>query len=284
MESYDLTKVKISGLSNSYILESDSVDQFLVEPGRLLLGFERQKVAFTSTISWLAAMRDHGFFPKDAMQLCTVTVMAEGAGHNLSGALSTVLGNDTMYRGDNWIGVSRFALPTRAKEGYTDFDAKVNYVRLHSIAPVWCMLDTVATGATLVRGLEGAFHNAKEKPKRIIMGTPAGSVVGMRKLEEVCKREGVEFVCTFFGAAFGLWEDGTGLPWCHPDTVLAGTTRSKKNRTRAGEIFNENPAFCAVGDCSANFFDVQVALDNLVEEEEKLKWKLPIRKTDKAKR
>lgn len=279
MEDFALTKVSIPGLANAFILESDSVDQFLVEPGRLLLGYERQKVAFTGTVSWLAAMRNQGFFPKDPMELCTVTVMAEAAGHNLSGALSTVLGPDTVYRGDNWIGVSRFALPTRAKEGYIDFDAKVNYSRLHSIAPVWCMLDTVATGATLVRGLEGAFHNAKEKPKRIIMGTPAGSAVGMRKLEAICKREGVDFICTFFGAAFGLWDDGTGLPWCHPDTVLAGTERSKKNRKRAGEIFNEHPAFCAVGDCSANFFDVQAALDNLIEEEEKLGWKLLIRKT-----
>lgn len=283
MEPFTLTKVSIPGLSSSFILESDSVDQFLLEPGRLLLGYERQKAAFTSTVSWLAAMQGNNLFPNDSNQLCTVTVMAEGAGHNLSGALSTVLGPNKIYRGDNWIGVSRFALPTKAAEGYTDFDAKVNYIRLHSIAPVWCLLDTVATGATLVRGLEAAFHNAK-KPERIIMGTPAGSVLGMRKIEDLCKSEGVELHCTFFGAAFGLWEDGTGLPWCHPETVLSGTERSKKNRKRAGEIFNEIPAFCSVGDCSANFFDVQDALNNLVEEEEKLNWVLPTRKTSAVKR
>lgn len=268
MESYQLTRVDIAGLNNAFILESESTDQLLLSPGRKLLGYERQKVAFVSTVSWLKAMMDHGYFPDSAMDLCTMTVMAEAAGHNLSGALSTVLAG-SIYRGDNWIGASRFAPKEKASEGYTDYDARVTYMRLHSVAPVWCLLDTVATGATLVRGLEAAFQNA-EKPRRIIMGTPAGSPVGMRKIEELCGREGVEFFVTFFGAAFGLWEDGSGLPWCHPNTIYSGTAQSQTNRQRAAKLFNNNPAFCAVGDCSANFFDVQAALKHLKAEEEKL--------------
>lgn len=276
MEQFELTKVGIDGLASAYILESDSIEQMLLEPGRRLLGYERQKAAFTATISWLAAMKDKGYFPLDAMDLCTVTIMAEAAGHNLPGALGAVLSagaEPAIYRGDNWIGASRFALSCRADEGYLDYDARVTYLRLHSPAPVWCMLDTVATGATLLRGLEAAFENAP-KPSRIIMGTPAGAWVGMRKLEELCRRNRIEFIVTFFGAAFGLWEDGSGLPWCHPQTILAGTPRSAANLALARKLFNNNPAFCAVGDCSANFFDVQAALDNLAEEEAKLGWVL----------
>jgi hypothetical protein len=271
MESYQLTRVDIAGLSNAFILETDSTDKLLLSPGRKLLGYERQKVAFTSTVSWLNAMMEQGYFPESALDLCTLTVMAEAIGHNLSGALSEVLAG-RVYRGDNWIGVSRFALKETGSgdnKGYTDYDARVTYMRLHSVAPVWCLLDTVATGATLVRGLKAAFQNA-EKPRRIIMGTPAGSPVGMRKIEELCRAEGIEFFSTFFGAAFGLWQDGSGLPWCHPDTVYSGTARSQTCRQRAAKLFNNHPAFCAVGDCSANFFDVQAALKHLQEEEEKL--------------
>lgn len=277
MEKFELTKAGIEGLACAYILESDSINRMLLEPGRRLLGYERQKAAFAATVSWLAAMKEQGYFPGDSMDLCTVTIMAEAAGHNLSGALGAVLSasaDRAIYRGDNWIGASRFALSSRADEGYLNYDARVTYLRLHSPAPVWCLLDTVATGATLVRGLEAAFENAA-KPSRIIMSTPAGAWVGMRKLEELCLRNGIEFIVTFFGAAFGLWEDGSGLPWCHPQTILAGTPRSQANLARAKVLFNNNPAFCAVGDCSANFFDVQAALDNLVEEEEKLGWVLP---------
>ena len=274
MEDYQLTKVTIEGLARPYILEADSIDKLLINPGRKLLGYKRQKAAFAATVSWLSAMKAEGYFPHSATDLCTVTVMAEAAGHNLSGALSTVL-NDDIYRGDNFMGVSRFALAEKAPEGYTNYDARVTYMRLHSVAPVWCLLDTVATGATLVRGLEAAFQNA-QKPRRILMGTPAGAAVGMRKLEDLCRREKIEFIPTFFGAAFGLFEDGSGLPWCHPDTILAGTERSRVNLENARKIFNNNQAFCAVGDCSANFFDVQVAMEHLKDEEDRLCWKLPI--------
>lgn len=274
MDNYSLTKVDIEGLRDAYILESDHIDRLLLDPGRRLLGYERQKEAFECTVTWFSALHDNNLFPEDTRELCTVTVLAEALGHNLPLALSAVLGLTRIYRGDNWIGASRFATDTKAKEGYTDFEAKVNYLRLHSIAPVWCMLDTVATGATLVRVLEAAFSNAP-KPRKIFMATPAGSPAGMRKIDALCQKEGVELHISFFGAAFGLGDDGTALPWCHPQTILADTARAKKNRLRAGELFNELPDFCAVGDCSANFFDVEAALINLAEEEEKLGWQLP---------
>lgn len=135
------------------------------------------------------------------------------------------------------------------------------------------MLDTVATGATLLRGLEAAFAQAP-KPREILLATPAGSAVGMRKIAELCARENVALTITFFGAIFGLWHDGTGLPWCHPDTVLSGTPHSRTNRALARQIFNNLPGFCAVGDCSANFFDVDKARQILHEEEERFGWQL----------
>lgn len=277
MKDYTLTPVDIEGLEKSYILESDNTDKLLLSPGRHLLGYERQKVAFAATVQWLEGMKHFGHLPQDNMELCTLTILAEGAGHNLPGALQTVLGEKEKYRGDNWLGVSRFALPeSEAKPGltYRDYDAHVKYVRINSPAPIWVVLDTVATGATLVRGLEAAFANAP-RPKRILMGTPAGSPVGMRKLQALCNNAGVEFVSTFFAAAFALHEDGSGLPWCHPETILSGSLRSQGNIRRAEKRFNLNPAFCSVGDCSANFFDVSAALDHLKQEEERLGWSLP---------
>jgi hypothetical protein len=273
MEQFELTAVELKGINHAYILESESIDKLLINPGRMLLGHARQEQAFISTITWLRAMQRAGYFPEQSRHLCTVTVLAEGIGHNLPGALATVLG-DSNHKGDNWIGVSRFSQPDVAGAAYTDFDAKVNYVRLHSVAPVWCMLDTIATGATLVRGIEAAFNNA-EKPQRILLATPAGSHVGMRKIAELCQREGVELIATFFGAAFGLWHDGTGLPWCHPQTILAGTARGSENLKKAKEIFNDLPGFCSVGDCSANFFDVEDARRVLEEEQVRFNWRLP---------
>lgn len=274
MEEFDLTQVKIDGLPSTYILESNSVDRVLLRPGRKLLGLARQEACHETTVTWLRAMKAAGLLPADPKKSCTVTVMAEGVGHNLPGALAKVVSPD-YHRGDNWLGVSRFALPKDGTEETTDFDARVNYVRMHSCAPTWCMLDTIATGATLARALEAALANA-EKPERILMASPCGSATGARRIAQVCEKAEVEVVFTFFGAIFGLWHDGTGLPWCHPDTVVSGTDRSRTNVKAAQKIFNNLDGFCAVGDCSANFFDVDAALAILKTEEEEFDWKLPI--------
>lgn len=275
MERYELTETHVSGLPRTFILESDSIDQLLVLPGRRLVGLGRQRLAFDATVTWFRALRDQGLLPENPRDVCTVTILAEGIGHNLPGALATVLG-EQYHRGDNWIGVSRFALPKGDRDAYTPFDASVNYLRIHSNARVWCVLDTVATGATLLRGLEAAFRNAR-KPERILMATPAGSGAGMRRIAALCAGENVELILTFFGAIFGLWEDGTGLPWCHPDTILSGTPRSERNRVLTRRLYNNLPGFCSVGDCSANFFDVQESLNILREEEERFGWRLPER-------
>jgi hypothetical protein len=201
-----------------------------------------------------------------------MTVLAEGIGHNLPAALATALAPAHQH-GDNFMGVSRFALPKQAKDAYTPFDARVRYLRVESPAPVWVMLDTIATGATLLRGLEAAFSNAP-KPRVILLGTPAGSLVGSGKISALCAREDVSLTLFFFGAIFGLWHDGTALPWCHPDTILSGTPRSQKNRALTARIFNNIKGFCSVGDCSANFFAVAEAKKILQEEEKRFDWRL----------
>jgi hypothetical protein len=272
MESYTLTFKPIKKLPQTYILEADSIDRLLVQPGRRLLGLERMNTAVEATTTWCRALLELGFLPKDPREVCTMTVLAEGMGHNLPGALGSVLAPHHQ-RGDNFMGVSRFAMPRSKKDAYTPFDAQVKYLRLESPAPTWVMLDTVATGATLLRGLEAAFANAP-KPESILLGTPAGSLVGMKKVAELCARENVGLTLFFFGAIFGLWEDGTALPWCHPDTIFSGTPREDKNRALTARIFNNIEGFCSVGDCSANFFDVGEAERILREEEERFGWRL----------
>lgn len=273
MENYTLTIKNLKNLPRAFILESDSIDRLLVNPGRKLLGVERMNTAFEATTTWCRALGEQGFLPDDPQKICTVTVLAEGMGHNLPAALGTALAPGRQ-RGDNFMGVSRFALSKGVDDAYTPFDARIKYLRVESPAPVWVMLDTIATGATLVRGLEAAFENAP-KPEQILLGTPAGSVPGMKKIGEVCAAGDVRVTFFSFGAIFGLWQDGTALPWCHPDTILAGTPRSKRNQELTARIFNRIEGFCAVGDCSANFFDVNEAEKILHEEEERFGWKLP---------
>lgn len=270
---YDWTATDAGGVKNAYIFESDDVDRLMVLPGRRLLGWARQEAAYKATITWLEALQNAGLFPANSKDLCTLTVLAEGSGHNLPMALGVVL-DDKFHRGDNWIGVSRFALPEKEGTPFIDFSAKVSYLRIHSNARVWVVLDTIATGATLLKGLDAALSNV-EKPERILLGTPCGSHVGMRRIVDWLSERGVEVHPSFWGAAFGLYKDGTGLPWCHPDTVLSGTKRSTTNRETARRLFNDIPGFCAVGDCSANFFDVDDALKVLAEEEERFNWRLP---------
>lgn len=273
MEAYTLTIKNLKNLPRVFILESDSIDRLLVNPGRKLLGVDRMNTAFEATTTWCRALVEQGFMPGGPQKVCTVTVLAEGIGHNLPGALGMALA-PRCQRGDNFMGVSRFALSKQAEDAYTPFDARVKYLRIESPAPVWVMLDTIATGATLVRGLEAAFENAP-KPEQILLGTPAGSLVGAKKIGKVCAAAGVQVTFFFFGAIFGLWEDGTALPWCHPDTILSVTPRSKRNRELTTRLFNGIEGFCAVGDCSANFFDVSEAEKILREEEERFGWRLP---------
>lgn len=270
METYTLTIKNQQNFPRAFILESDSIDRLLVSPGRKLLGVERMNTAFEATTTWCRALVEQEFFT-DANDVCTMTVLAEGFGHNLPAALATALA-PRHHRGDNFMGVSRFAIAKNEGDAYVPFDARVKYLRLESPAPVWVLLDTIATGATLVRGLEAAF--AIDKPREILLGTPAGSLVGAKKIAELCVRENVQVTFFFFGAIFGLWQDGTALPWCHPDTIFSGTPRGEKNRALTARIFNNIQGFCSVGDCSANFFDVTEAEKILREEEEQFGWKL----------
>lgn len=271
MEPYTLTLKNLKTFPRAFILESDSIDRLLVSPGRKLLGVERMNTAFEATTTWCRALVEQEFF-KNPNDVCTMTVLAEGIGHNLPAALATALAPNHQ-RGDNFMGVSRFALPKNESDAYTPFDARVKYLRVESPASVWVMLDTIATGATLVRGLEAAFANAP-KPREILLGTPAGSLVGAKKIADLCVRENVYITFFFFGAIFGLWQDGTALPWCHPDTIFSGTPRGEKNRALTARIFNNIEGFCSVGDCSANFFDVTEAEKILQEEQERFQWKL----------
>ncbi len=268
MENYTLTQV----IPNTHILESDSIDSLLINPGRKLLGLPRMNAAFQATTTWCRALVEKNFLPQNPRDICTITILAEALGHNLPAALSTAHAPHS-HRGDNFLGVSRFALPKTEQDPYTPFDARVKYLRIESPAPVWVMLDTIATGATLVRGLEAAFANAP-KPREILLGTPAGSWVGAKKIAELCLREKVQLTLFFFGAIFGLWQDGTALPWCHPDTIFSGTPRGQKNRALTARIFNNIEGFCSVGDCSANFFDVTEAEKILRDEQERFAWRL----------
>ena len=272
METYTLSQIKLGNVPLTLILESDSIDRLLVNPGRKLLGLGRTNTAFEATTTWCRALVEQEFI-KNPRDVCTMTVLAEGIGHNLPAALATALAPNHQ-RGDNFMGVSRFALPKNNDDAYTPFDARVKYLRIESPAPLWVMLDTIATGATLVRGLESAFGNAP-KPEHILLGTPAGSLAGAKKIAELCARENVRLTFFFFGAIFGLWQDGTALAWCHPDTVLSGTARGDKNRALTARIFNNIEGFCSVGDCSANFFDVAEAEKILREEETRFGWQLP---------
>lgn len=272
METYTLTHVPLEHFSRVFILESDSIDRMLVKPGRKLLGLERMNTAYEATATWCRALAQEKFLPDEPRDVCTMTVLAEGIGHNLPAALAGALAPQH-HCGDNFMGVSRFALAKHERDTYTPFDARVKYLRVESPAPVWVMLDTIATGATLVRGLEAVFANAP-KPAEILLGTPAGSLVGLNKIAALCERENVQLTAFFFGAIFGLWQDGTALPWCHPDTIFSGTPHGEKNRALTARIFNHSEGFCSVGDCSANFFDVAEAEKILREEEERFNRKL----------
>ncbi len=243
-------------------------------PGPRLIGFERNQTAVEATTTRCREIREQGLLPDDTRNVSTMTVLAEGIGHNLPGALATALAPEAQG-GDNFMGVSRFALPKGEGDAYMPFDARVKYLRIESPAPVWVIMDTVATGATLLRGLEAAFENAP-KPEHILLGTPAGSRMGMEQIAALCASANVELTLFFFGAVFGLWQDGTALPWCHPDTIVAETARGKQNRAITAKLFNNIEGFCAVGDCSANFFDVRAAENILREEQERFGWVLPV--------
>src|SRR5581483_4124769 len=90
-EPYTLTIQHVNGLPRTFILESDSKDRLLVNPGRKLLGLPRMQTAYEATTTWCHALYEQEFLPRDPQQICSMTVLAEGVGHNLPGALASVL-------------------------------------------------------------------------------------------------------------------------------------------------------------------------------------------------
>lgn len=155
------------------------------------------------------------------------------------------------------IGMKRLLVPGTQGE----YAVKATYRNFDALADGACVVigDTIATGATLAKGLEclaEAFEEKKVKPKKIIVCSLACSVDGARKLKEMEVRLkkmwpslGVCLVAC--GELFHLMPDGTDLRFLYDDAVIPEKTRQAVLR-EYGPLLGRTMK-CAVFDWGTRF-------------------------------
>lgn len=151
-----------------------------------------------------------------------------------------------------FIGIKR----QRVEGSEGEFTAAATYENFESLPDNATVLigDTIATGATLQKGINILVDAAEERNyglRSIVMCTLAGSVVGARKLKEIearLRNEFPDFKLYFFACEqfFHLMPDGTDLRFLCDGAAMPDETR-KKTLEVYGEFLGKEMK-CAVFD------------------------------------
>lgn len=120
----------------------------------------------------------------------------------------------------------------------------------------WLVPETaIASGSTITYLLKKGFK--KHKPETVVILTACGSLKGVKKAYEVCKKYEVEMICFFSQAIFEVSKEGnlpglplTDLPIENPETITG-----KEFYKKAHQLFQGIP-LCSVGDVGDSLWKV----------------------------
>ena len=205
-------------LSSTYIIESSSALQILLEPW--MVGARLANLARESSIDFIRAAFD--LVPElRESSLSSVTEVVPLAGalyYSIAEAFDSVFG-ETISR--CFIGARRHLTPTGWKTNlsYKNFEAI-------SHSPVILIGDTIATGGTVESIIEATLNEAS-KVRAILVYSIAGGLQGAMRLKELADQIEPPIYTFYSNAIFGVEANGTDMPWLHPGTIVTSETRRK---------------------------------------------------------
>ena len=221
-----LRRIALPGLpARTYILESRPVERLLF--GRELVGQEFAHECLLASIDFCRLLAA----PLDTDDVAELLILNGGRYYGLASAYSQVFGRPLPV---NEVKATR----RRGPDG--TWAADISYRRYAHRSGTLLIGDTVATGVSAQMAMEDFF--AYHLPREVVFFTICGGIPGGRVIAQTCTRHGVGLTLVFGVAAFGLAENGTDLPFLHPDTVT-----DPRYLARAEAVYGGKPV-CAIGD------------------------------------
>ena len=246
-----LRRVSIAGLpEDTFVLESPAVERLL---------FGRELVADAFAHECLLASTDFCRMlgaRLDTDDVSELLILNGGRYYGLAAAYGRVFGRP--------LAVNELKA-TRGCDDAGAWHADISYRHYAYKSRTLLIGDTVATGISAQVALEDYF--SYHVPEEIVFFTICGGIPGARVIAETCKRHGVRLTLVFGLAAFGLADNGTDLPFLHPDTVTA-----PRYLARAVEVYGGKQV-CAIGDWGERGEDPAAYLANW--DATKRQWGLP---------
>ncbi|MEW6376255.1 MAG: hypothetical protein AB1502_10775 [Thermodesulfobacteriota bacterium] len=140
----------------------------------------------------------------------------------------------------------------------------------------WLIPETaIASGSTIAFFLRNGF--AKHLPKQVYIFTACGSLEGIQRIYQECKKKGVELIPVFSQCIFEVSKTGNlpGLPLTDLSVVSAGSMTTKEFYERAFQRY-QGTRMCCVGDIGESLEDpLQYSIHTL--------WEMQILRMDPKK-
>ncbi|MFH0713210.1 MAG: hypothetical protein V1722_01800 [Candidatus Micrarchaeota archaeon] len=232
---------------HTYIIRSEPSQMILYNPH--LAGKRLQDLTEKTAKIMIDAMGKTALRDVKLDNICELIFLAGGLYYNLNSGFKQIT-NEALPQ--CFIGIKRQRV--EGQEG--SFTAAATYENFESLPDNATVIigDTIATGATLQKGINiliDAVEERKYKIKNLIVCTLAGSVVGGEKLKEVetkLKKEFPDSNIYFYACEelFHLMPDGTDLRF-----LVNGAVMPEETRTKTIEVYGEalgNEMKCAVFD------------------------------------
>ncbi len=221
-----LRRIAIPGLPDeTYIMEDGAVERVLF--GRELVGAEFARVCLEASTDFCRLLAPR----LDVPDIAELLILNGGRYYGLATAYERVFGRS--------LPVDELKA-TRRQSHDSAWAADISYRRYAHKLHTLLVGDTVATGVSARVALEDYF--TYHTPAELIFFSICGAITGARLIAAICAERDVRLTLVFGLAAFGLADNGTDLPFLHPDTRTA-----PRYLERARAVYGDQP-ICAIGD------------------------------------
>ena len=227
-----------------YVIESEAGRRFL-------LGREQSGRAKFNMIRYIAKSCVELFFEKLKLEDLSQYLILRGA---YPFDLQSAMGNAPPF--------DRFLLPTSFiklqrvlnREG-TDWEVHAEKLVGEYRGDVWLIPDTaIASGSTLAFFLRNGFSH--HLPKQVYVFTGCGSLEGLRRIYDVCRKAGVQLVPVFSQCIFEVSKTGNlpGLPLTDLSLISEGSITTEELFRKAFERY-QGKRMCCIGDIGESIED-----------------------------
>lgn len=218
---------------------------------RFLLGREQSGRPKFNMIRYIAKSFVELFFEKLKLKTLSQYLILRGA---YPFDLQSAMGNAPPF--------DRFLLPTSFiklqrvlnREG-TDWEIHAQNLVGEYRGDVWLIPDTaIASGSTLAFFLRNGFSH--HLPKQVYVFTACGSLEGIRRIDQACRKAGVELIPVFSQCIFEVSKTGNlpGLPLTDLSLISEGSMTTEDLFRKASERY-QGKRMCCIGDIGESLED-----------------------------